>query len=543
MQVPNDIVSSLVSQNHELHRQIQILKERVKAKESLVDENEKLVTANKELVCDNSRLTKRIADLEMEVGGESATEAAIKEMMKPENRAGVGPYLGRVNHIALIVSDVGRSVKFYSEILGLPQINRPNFDRHGAWFTCGNVELHLIKGKPVVHDGTNLIVAHISIESDDIASVHRKLLELGVPFEQNVSVPSTQVDDGGLEQKSRVVSEDSEKMAMGAVTQYFFRDPDGYYFELCNCEILTEFCFAKNPFQMNYVEGVLNPLKVLVRGAQALQEWRSLVTGEEVSTPQIFDMFDRDESGNIFARDLIEQLKDFGQTELKNLEEFEDKMIGQNTFREYLHDKSNFAAELRAVFKLMDKDNSGFLTAAQLRHVMTQYKVHLSDDEVDEMIAKVDRDGDGQVNIEEFVVLLDEGNDHEETIGSPSFSRVSKVDLEIFENLKRRKGIYGDIMQCVENDDELKQLLIKFRNSAPPLINYLEEKYKNKRVLLPPAYLLDDGTRFQPKAISIMHMISQSLHALDVNEKEDSNEDGVLNIDSPRSSNDSVILQ
>jgi len=527
MQVPNDIVSSLISQKHELERQIHILKERVKAKESLVDENKKLVAANRELVCDNSRLTKRITDLEKEVGGESATEAAIKEMMKPENRAGVGPYLGRVNHIALIVSDVGRSVKFYSEILGLPQINRPNFDRHGAWFTCGNVELHLIKGKPVVHDGNNLIVAHISIESDDIASVHRKLLELGVPFEQNVSVPSTQVDDGGLEQKSRVVSEDSEKMAMGAVTQYFFRDPDGYYFELCNCEVLTEFCFAKNPFQMNYVEGVLNPLKVLARGAQALQVWRSRSTGTKVSTDEVFDMFDHDKSGKIIIRDLIEQLKAFGQTELKNMEGFGDKVISRNSFEELLLDKSNFVAELRAVFKLMDKDNSGFLTAAELRHVMTQYNLHLSDDEVDNMIAMIDRDGDGQVNIEEFVLLLD----NEETIGSPHARRVCTEDTEIFENLKRRRGIYGDIMQSVENDDELKQLLIKFRNSTPSLINHLEEKYKNKRVLLPPAYLLDDGTRFQPKAISIMYMMSQSLQDLEASKTEDNEEDGVLIID------------
>ena len=71
---------------------------------------------------------------------------------------------GRVNHIALIVSDVGRSTTFYSKVLGLPQIKRPNFDRHGAWFTFGNIELHLIKGNPIVHDGNNLIVGHISVE-------------------------------------------------------------------------------------------------------------------------------------------------------------------------------------------------------------------------------------------------------------------------------------------------------------------------------------------------------------------------------------------
>ncbi len=40
-----------------------------------------------------------------------------------------------------------------ADILGLQQIRRPNFDRHGAWLTMGNVELHLIKGVPTIYEG------------------------------------------------------------------------------------------------------------------------------------------------------------------------------------------------------------------------------------------------------------------------------------------------------------------------------------------------------------------------------------------------------
>jgi hypothetical protein len=29
------------------------------------------------------------------------------------------------------------------------------------------------------------------------------------------------------------------------LTQFFIRDPDGYYIELCNCDILTDFCFNR----------------------------------------------------------------------------------------------------------------------------------------------------------------------------------------------------------------------------------------------------------------------------------------------------------
>merc|ERR1719491_1440513 len=62
--------------------------------------------------------------------------------------------IASMNHIAFIVSDVGKSTYFYSDILGLQQVKRPNFDRHGAWFTGGNVEFHLILGNPLAPDRT-----------------------------------------------------------------------------------------------------------------------------------------------------------------------------------------------------------------------------------------------------------------------------------------------------------------------------------------------------------------------------------------------------
>ena len=56
---------------------------------------------------------------------------------------------------------------------------------------------------------------------------------MGIPFETNVSVPQ------GDERK-------------GVVTQFFLRDPDGYYVELCNCDILTDFCLGTSKV---YIEG------------------------------------------------------------------------------------------------------------------------------------------------------------------------------------------------------------------------------------------------------------------------------------------------
>ena len=56
--------------------------------------------------------------------------------------------------------------------------------------------------------------------------------------------------------------------------------------------------------------------------------------------------------------------------------------------------------EIREAFRVFDKDGNGFISAAELRHVMTNLGEKLKDEEVDEMIREADIDGDGQVNYE-----------------------------------------------------------------------------------------------------------------------------------------------
>ena len=59
--------------------------------------------------------------------------------------------------------------------------------------------------------------------------------------------------------------------------------------------------------------------------------------------------------------------------------------------------------EVREAFKVFDKDGNGFISAAELRHVMTNLGEKLSDTEVEEMIREADTDGDGQINYDECV--------------------------------------------------------------------------------------------------------------------------------------------
>lgn len=62
--------------------------------------------------------------------------------------------------------------------------------------------------------------------------------------------------------------------------------------------------------------------------------------------------------------------------------------------------------EIREAFRVFDKDGNGFISAAELRHVMTNLGEKLTDEEVDEMIREADIDGDGQVNYEGQLILF-----------------------------------------------------------------------------------------------------------------------------------------
>ncbi len=54
--------------------------------------------------------------------------------------------------------------------------------------------------------------------------------------------------------------------------------------------------------------------------------------------------------------------------------------------------------EIKEAFRVFDRDNNGFISASELRHVMTNLGEKLTDEEVDEMVREADIDGDGQIN-------------------------------------------------------------------------------------------------------------------------------------------------
>ncbi|KAG8971193.1 hypothetical protein FRB90_010570 [Tulasnella sp. 427] len=62
--------------------------------------------------------------------------------------------------------------------------------------------------------------------------------------------------------------------------------------------------------------------------------------------------------------------------------------------------------EILEVFKVFDKDGDGMINAAELRHVMWNLGEKMTEDEVKDLIAEADTNGDGQLDFNEFMKLL-----------------------------------------------------------------------------------------------------------------------------------------
>ena len=59
-------------------------------------------------------------------------------------------------------------------------------------------------------------------------------------------------------------------------------------------------------------------------------------------------------------------------------------------------------------FKSFDKDGNGFINRAELRQVVKKLKKKCTEEQIDDLIRRVDQDGDGNINYKEFVKALTE---------------------------------------------------------------------------------------------------------------------------------------
>lgn len=88
------------------------------------------------------------------------------------------------HHVSLDVSDVEISKAFYGELLGLPEIERPDIGLPGVWYQAGPVQLHLIQvpagadvGRPA--STPTPLANHVAFEIEDCDTVRLELERAG----------------------------------------------------------------------------------------------------------------------------------------------------------------------------------------------------------------------------------------------------------------------------------------------------------------------------------------------------------------------------
>jgi lactoylglutathione lyase len=117
--------------------------------------------------------------------------------------------INQLNHVAIHVADLDKSVAFYRDVLKLELIPRPAFNFPGAWFRLGvDQDLHIIAGRTrevISHNRGN----HFALLVDDFDAWERYLMACGAKL-----APRRVRPDGAW--------------------QLYVIDPDGHYVELCS---------------------------------------------------------------------------------------------------------------------------------------------------------------------------------------------------------------------------------------------------------------------------------------------------------------------
>ena len=126
-----------------------------------------------------------------------------------------------IHHVSLTVRDLERSRSFYREILGLSEIQRPDFPFPGAWFeVAGGQQLHLI-----VHTHSTFRPAMTIDNRDNHFAVRVGSYEQAVEFLtlQGYRENAAEGDPKGMRTNPR---------ATAGFPQIYILDPDGHVIEI-----------------------------------------------------------------------------------------------------------------------------------------------------------------------------------------------------------------------------------------------------------------------------------------------------------------------
>ncbi|OWF46995.1 neo-calmodulin-like [Mizuhopecten yessoensis] len=145
--------------------------------------------------------------------------------------------------------------------------------------------------------------------------------------------------------------------------------------------------------------------------------------GEKLSDSQLrevkeaFSLFDMDGNGRVATKDLGSLVRSLGlnpsEVEVRQMaREADTDGTGKIVYSEFVAmftrhvNNVSTVEEIVDAFRVFDKEGNGYISAAELRHVMLNLGEKLHEEEVNDMIREADISGDGHINYQEFAKVL-----------------------------------------------------------------------------------------------------------------------------------------
>ena len=160
-----------------------------------------------------------------------------------------------------------------------------------------------------------------------------------------------------------------------------------------------------------------NTLKPSTANKIKSQQKVELTVEQRNEIREAFELFDTDGSNTIDIRELRVAMRALGyecnKDELNHIIHTIDttgnNTIDLNTFINIMSHKLNERdsnEELLKAFRLFDDDDTGKITLKNLRRVAREIGESMTDEELMEMINEADRNGDGEIDQDEFLRIM-----------------------------------------------------------------------------------------------------------------------------------------
>jgi len=148
---------------------------------------------------------------------------------------------------------------------------------------------------------------------------------------------------------------------------------------------------------------------------------KELTEEQKQEIKEAFDLFDTDGSGEIDSKELKVAMRALGfepkKEEIqKMISDVDDDGSGTIGYEEFLKMMTHKILnrdpkdEILKAFRLFDDDETGKISFKNLKRVAKELGERMTDEELQEMIDEADRDGDGEVNEEEFLRIMKKTN-------------------------------------------------------------------------------------------------------------------------------------